>query len=111
MNSDAVGGGRPTPNGASLAAVLAAGIGAFALGLFVILNEAGIFAAPSLYAPTGGLSGRTTFALLAWLVAWGVLHARWRDREVSVGSVSTWTFVLIGLGVVLNLPPVWEVLP
>jgi hypothetical protein len=34
-----------------MAAVLAAGIGAFAITCFVILNEAGLFAAPTLYGP------------------------------------------------------------
>ena len=97
------------PNGGALAAVLAAGIGAFAMGLFVIANEAGIFTAPSLYGPAGGLSGRSTLAVLAWLIAWGVLHARWREREVVAASVVTWTMVLVGLSVVMTFPPVWGV--
>lgn len=42
-------------NVAALAAYLAAGIGAFAMGLFVILSEADVFTAPSLYAPAGGV--------------------------------------------------------
>ena len=70
-----------------MAAFLAAGIGVFAVGLFVLLNEAGIFAAPALYGPAGGVSGRTTFALIVWLVAWGMLHARWKTREVAAGTV------------------------
>lgn len=98
------------PNGQALAAALAAGIGAFALGLLVIANEAGIFTAPSLYPPSGGLSGRSTFAVAAWLIAWGVLHARWRHREVLVPRVLAWTLVLVGVGVVLNFPPVWGLL-
>ena len=36
---------RTAVNGAAMAAMLAAGIGAFAMGVFVILNEAGVFAA------------------------------------------------------------------
>src|SRR5690606_18680033 len=34
---------KEVPNGAAMAAFLAAGIGAFAVGLFVLLNETGIF--------------------------------------------------------------------
>lgn len=98
------------PNGAALAAVLGAGIGAFALGSFVVLNEAGIFTAPSLYGPTGGLSGRSTFAVVTWLIAWGVLHARWRKRDVAAGRVFTWVLVLVGLGVAMTFPPVWGLL-
>lgn len=99
-----------TPNGGALAAVLAAGIGALAMGLFVIANEAGIFAAPSLYGPSGGLSGRSTFAVIVWLVAWGVLHARWRNQDVAAGRVLAWAVALIALGVVMSFPPVWELL-
>lgn len=98
------------PNGAGLAAVLAAGLGAFAMGLLVILNEAGIFAAPSLYGPVGGLSGRSTLAVLAWLLAWATLHLRWRGRELSVSRVLTWTLVLVGLAIAMTFPPVWGLL-
>lgn len=110
MDTDARTGRVVTPNGGALAAVLAAGIGALAMGLFVIANEAGIFAAPSLYGPAGGLSGRSTFAVIVWLVAWGVLHARWRDRNVAAGRVFAWTVALITLGVVMSFPPVWGLL-
>ena len=99
--------GTVVANGATMAAVLGAGIGAFAMGCFVIVSAAGIYSAPSLYGPAGGLSGRSTFAVIAWLVAWGVLHVRWRAREVAADRVLTWTLVLVGLGVLLTFPPVW----
>jgi hypothetical protein len=57
-------------NGSAMAALLGGGIGAFAMGAVVLLNEAGIFAAPTLYAPAGGVSGRTTLATIVWLMAW-----------------------------------------
>lgn len=111
MNSYAEPAGRAViPNGGALAAVLAAGVGAFALGLLVIANEAGLFAAPSLYGPSGGLSGRSTFAVVAWLVAWSLLHIRWRDRDVHVARTLTWALVLVGLGLVMMFPPVWGLL-
>ncbi|MGH7712281.1 MAG: hypothetical protein ACREOG_13405 [Gemmatimonadaceae bacterium] len=94
-------------NGAALAAFLAAGTGAFAIGLLVILNEAGLFAAPALYGPAGGVSGRTTFAVVIWLVAWLVLHARWKGRSIEPSRVHSFTFILILLGVLLSFPPVW----
>jgi len=100
-------GGTVTPNGGALAAVLAAGIGALAMGLFVIANEAGVFTAPSLYGPTGGLSGRSTFAVATWLIAWGILHARWRDRNVAADRVLAWALVLVSLGVAMTFPPIW----
>ena len=41
-------------NGSAMAALLGGGIGAFGMGAVVLLNEAGLFAAPTLYAPAGG---------------------------------------------------------
>ena len=94
-------------NGGAMAAFVGAGIGAFATGLFVILNEAGIFAAPALYGPAGGVSGRTTFAAAVWLVAWALLHNRWKGRDVDSGRGFAITLVLTGLGVLLTFPPLW----
>ena len=98
------------PNGSGLAAVLAAGIGSFAMGAFVLANEAGLFVAPSLYPPAGGLSGRSTFAVLVWLGAWGVLHARWRGRDLSTSAILGWALLLIAVGLVATFPPVWGLL-
>jgi hypothetical protein len=98
-----------TANGAAWAAFLAAGVGAFAMGLFVILNEAGVFTAPSLYAPAGGVSGRTTFATLAWLITWVVLHHRWKDLRIEPRRVFRITVALIGLGILATFPPVWGI--
>jgi len=97
-------------NGSAMAAFLGAGIGAFAMGAVVLLNEAGIFAAPTLYAPAGGVSGRTTLATIVWLVAWVVLHTRWKAREIAPGRVGAATLILIALGVLGPFPPVWGLL-
>ena len=97
-------------NGAAMAAILAAGVGAFAMAFFVILNEAGLFAAPALYGPAGGVTGRTTFATLVWLVVWGILHMRWRAREMEPGRVFGLTLALVGLGVLGTFPPLWRLL-
>jgi hypothetical protein len=93
-----------------MAAFLGAGIGAFAMGLVVILNEAGIFAAPAIYGPAGGVSGRTTVATVVWLIAWGVLHQLWKDREVEPRRVSMLTLALTALGILGTFPPVWSLL-
>jgi len=96
-------------NGAALASFLAAGIGAFAVGFLVIVNEAGLFAAPALYGPAGGVSGRMTFATVIWLIGWAVLHWRWKDRQLESSRVYAATLVLIALGIVLSFPPVWQI--
>ena len=97
-------------NGCAMAAFLGAGIGAFAMGLVVILNEAGIFAAPAIYGPAGGVSGRTTVATVVWLIAWGVLHQLWKDREVEPRRVSMLTLALTALGILGTFPPLWSLL-
>ncbi len=94
-------------NGAAMAAFLGAGVGAFAMGLVVILNEAGVFSAPSLYGPAGGVSGRTTIAVVIWLIGWAVLHRRWKGRHVEPRRVLSTTLGLVALGLVLTFPPVW----
>jgi hypothetical protein len=97
-------------NGAALASFLAAGIGAFAVGLIVILNEAGLFVAPALYSPAGGVSGRTTLATALWLIGWALLHRRWKNRQLDARRVRLLSLILIGVGILLTLPPVWRLL-
>jgi hypothetical protein len=95
-------------NGPALAAFLAAGIGAFAMGFFASANEAGIFAAPALYPPAGGVSGRTTFAAIVWLAAWGLLHSRWKDRQMAPKRMYALTLMLVGAGILGTFPLVWR---
>jgi len=97
-------------NGSAMAAFLGGGIGAFAMGAVVMLNEAGIFAAPTLYAPAGGVSGRTTLATIVWLISWVVLHNRLesaRDRAWPRWCSDPDPDVL---GVLGTFPPVWGLL-
>lgn len=101
---------EPTTNGTAMAAFLAAGVGAFATGAIVVLNEAGIFAAPALYAPAGGVTGRTTLAAVVWLIAWRTLHNRWKARQIAPGGVYLLSLILAALGVLGTLPPVWQFL-
>jgi hypothetical protein len=108
----AIGEGRPVnevPNGAGIAAFLGAAIGAFALGLIVILGEMGLFTAPTLYGPAGGVSGRTTLAVVVWLVAWGILHIRWKARELSARPAAIAAAILIALSMLATFPPFWGV--
>src|SRR5690606_26121852 len=75
--------GKRPMAGAAMAAYLAAGIGAFALGLIAFLNAIGLIGAPTLYAPAGGVTGRTALGVVVWLIAWAILHARWKDRDAD----------------------------
>lgn len=98
-----------TPNGAALAAILAAGIGSFALGVIVLLDAIDAIAVPGVYGPSGGVSGRTTLAVVIWLTAWAVLHMRWRGREMPPGRLYGITMILIALGILGTFPPLWDV--
>jgi hypothetical protein len=106
-------GGSPTSsiaNGAAMAAFLAAGIGAFAMGLIAFLAAGDVLPVPTLYGPAGGVSGRTTLAVAVWLIAWAILHFRWKDRQVAGGRIGIASLALIVLGVLGTFPPVWELL-
>jgi hypothetical protein len=96
------------PNGGALAAFLAAGIGALGLGLVVFLNELGVFEVPAIYGPSGGVTGRTAAGVVIWLVAWGVLHSRWKDRRMESSGPFATALILIAVGFVLCFPPVWH---
>jgi hypothetical protein len=96
------------PNGPGAAAVLAAGIGSFALGLIDVLADKipPIRTWTNFYDPTGPLSGVTTMAVIVWLAAWAFLSLRWRGREVRFAIVSRIALLLLALGMLLTFPPV-----
>ena len=96
------------PNGAGAAAILAAGIGAFLLAVFAILADqsAAIKSLMIFWKPTGPLSGVTTCAIVLWLVAWAILHARWRSRSVNLARVNAAAFALLILSLLLTFPPI-----
>src|SRR5688572_28832374 len=97
----------PLANGGAMAAFLGTGIGAFTMGVMVLRNEAAIFVAPTLYAPAGRVTGRTTLATIVWLMAWGLLHRRWNAREMASGRIYALTLFLVALGILGTFPPIW----
>jgi hypothetical protein len=96
------------PNGSGAAALLAAGIGCFALSVLAIAGDriAAVGKFMVFYKPTGPLSGVTTCAIVTWLVAWMVLQMRWKRRDVAVGRVATASLVLLALAFLLMFPPI-----
>jgi len=90
MHSDEItttpeGGAAARPSGPVAAAFVAAGVGSLVLGILTVLAEASEAAKGWLEfsASVGPLSGETILAVAAWLVAWAVLHAALRHRDVS----------------------------
>jgi hypothetical protein len=88
------------------AAFLSAGVGGVVLGILVVLAEAssGIKDALELNARVGPLSGKTIFAVVAWLVAWVVLHVVLKDKDPEPTKVFVWTGVLFAIAIVLTFP-------
>jgi len=96
------------PNGSGAAALLAAGIGCFALAVLAVAGDASPFLKCLLifYRPTGPLSGVTTVTLLVWLACWAILEQCWRKRTVALGRVSTIALALLGMSLLLTFPPI-----
>ena len=87
-------------------AMLAAGLGAFALGLLTTLAETSesIKEFLNLYDPVGPLSGKTIGAVVVWLIAWAILHVMYRTKDVESRKELAVSLILIGLGVLGTFP-------
>ena len=98
------------PNGPVAAALLAGGIGAAVTGLMTALAEASAAIRTSLnwYNPAGPLSGKTGVGVIAFFLAWLLLHMAMRGKEVNFSRAATWAFILLAIGLILTFPPVFE---
>jgi hypothetical protein len=94
------------PEGPISAAIIAGGIGAFALGLLTTLAEVNetVKGWLELSERVGPLSGKTVFAVVIWLVAWAVLHARMRRTQYETRRAFAIAMVLVVLGVIGTFP-------
>jgi hypothetical protein len=55
----------------------------------------------------GPLAGKTTVAVIVWLIAWLILGIAWRKRDINIRRVF-WIGLVLGLlGVLLMFPPVF----
>jgi len=104
--------GPTLTDGSGAAAILSAGIGAFALAVLAIAGDqsAHIASGLLLYKPTGPLSGVTTAAILVWLFTWGILEWRWRNKTVPAGRINAAALILLGLSFLLTFPPIADLL-
>jgi hypothetical protein len=94
-------------NGSGAAALLSAGIGAFAVAVLAFAGDKSALVRSHLafYKPTGPLSGVTSVAVLIWLLTWGILEWRWRKKAVAMGRISATAIALLCLSLVLTFPP------
>jgi hypothetical protein len=100
------------PNGPGAAAILAAGIGCAAMGVFAFAGDAweGIGKAMNVYNPVGALSGVSSLAIIVWIVAWLVLGRTWANRQVAMGPINLASFALLIVGFLLTFPPFMDLL-
>ena len=99
-------------NGPGAAALLAAAIGGFVLGILALAADAvpGIARVLNVWNPTGPLSGVTDGAIIVWLLSWFVLARLWARRNLELRRiVLTATLLFIG-GLLLTFPPFMDFL-
>lgn len=106
-------------NGPPAAAFLAAGIGAFVLGLSVTLHEAFPPAEGQIAfwdfsrnfgigSGVGPLSGKVIVGTLAYVISFVGLGLAWRGRNVNLRLVLMASGILLALGFALTFPPIFE---
>jgi hypothetical protein len=100
------------PDGPAAAAILAAGIGMFVLGLFTVLSEASVGIHDGLQGwefdqGVGPLAGKTLVAVIVWAVSWIVLGFAWRRKDVNLKTWFWVAFVLGALGFLGTFPPIF----
>lgn len=101
------------PDGPAAAAMLAAGIGVFTLGLLTTLAEASTDFKEWLQKwewgqGVGPLAGKTTLSVIVWLVAWAVLHMMWRRSSPNLRTIFTVAVILGALGAIGTFPTFFQ---
>jgi len=89
------------PDGPGAAAMISAGIGIFVLGFFTTaaVISGGIKSFLLWWEwgqGVGPLAGKSTLAILAWLISWLILDLLWRKKDVEL---KTAFYIGLGLGI------------
>jgi len=96
--------------GVAAATLISSGIGAFVLGLMTtgaVVVE-GLKGALNWWNPAGSLTGKSSVAVLAWLISWALMNTLWKGKEMDLRKSFIITLVLIGFGVLFTYPPFFE---
>jgi hypothetical protein len=104
---------REKPDGPGAAAMVAAGIGIFVLGLMTVLSEASVPIHDFLERlefgrGVGPLAGKTIIAVIAWAVSWAILAVAWRGKDVNIRTWFAVGLALGMLGAVGTFPPLFR---
>ena len=100
------------PDGPAAAAMVAAGIGIFALGLFTVLSEVSepihtFLGDLEFGRGVGPLAGKTILAVAAWALSWMILGLLWRKRDLNLKVWFPVGVVLGLLGALGTFPPIF----
>lgn len=97
-------------DGPPAAGLIAAGIGAAVLGLFVTWAEASTGMKDFLQwnDRVGPLSGKTVLAAIAYFGSFLVLGLWWRGRTFALRSILVATVILVLLGLLFTFPPIFQ---
>lgn len=103
---------RARTNGAGAAAVLAAGIGAFSIGVLALTGDAfsGVAHLLNFWNPTGPLSGVSDLAVIIWLISWLVLARLWVGKNLEQQWINLTAALLFLVGLLLTFPPLMDFL-
>jgi hypothetical protein len=101
------------PDGPAAAAMLSAGLGILMLGLLttfaVISDPIHDFLEWFQWGQgVGPLAGKTTIAVVVWLVAWAILFWVWRNKDVDLKMAFYSGFALGIIGAIGMFPPFFE---
>jgi len=98
------------PNGPVAAALLATGIGSLVLAILVVAAEASeSFAESLMYSDrVGALSGKTIWAVVAYLGSWLGLAAVLRNRTVDLQRVAVVAGILVALALIGTFSPFFQ---
>ena len=97
-------------DGPPAAGLIAAGIGAVALGLFITLAEASTGMKDFLQwnDRVGPLSGKTVLAVIAYFGSFLILGLWWRNKSFALRSVLVVAGILVVLGLLFTFPPIFQ---
>lgn len=98
------------PSGPAAAAILSAAIGVFVIGLATTMAEVTSTLRNALIwlRPVGPLSGKTGVGVIIWILAWVILASRFRGKNVEMGGIARWSWILIALGLLGTFPLFFE---
>ena len=101
------------PDGPGAAVMISAGIGIFVLGLLttlaVISGDVKSFLLWWEWGQgVGPLAGKSTLAVLSWLISWLILDLLWRKKDVELKPAFYIGLTLGILGAIGTFPPFFE---